>query len=151
MEVTELISLKILRPYHIKVNKKFIHIRLEHQFFSIYKDNEEYQFVPIESKEIRINRLTGKIDNVDATFAFQSGEKLFYISMEKLTFHPQFLNQINNIAKPYYNKTQVDEEVQKTEVELIINELEQINKKKLIDKALDNRDKELFYKLVRKL
>src|SRR5690625_5956833 len=62
-EVTGLVTLKILRPYHIKVNEKYVHLRLENQFFTIYLNGEEYQFIPIEAKEIRVDRETKKIDN----------------------------------------------------------------------------------------
>lgn len=146
-----MVTLKILRPYHIRVNKKFIHLRLEDQFFTIYINGEEYQFVPLEAKEIRVDKKTKKIDNVDAKFAFQKGKELIYISMTKLIYHPDFLEQVNRIAKPYYFKDSQDILIGKTEINLIIDELEQQNKKRLIDKALDDRDEELFYKLLNTL
>src|SRR5690625_337361 len=150
-EVTGLVTLKILRPYHIKVNEKYVHLRLENQFFTIYLNGEEYQFIPIEAKEIRVDRETKKIDNVDAKFAFQKGEDVVYISMAKLIYHPDFLNQVYQIAKPYYYKDFQDTLIDKSEVDLIIDELEQENKKRLIDKALDERDEKLFYKLLETL
>jgi len=146
-----LITLKILTPYHIKVNEEYIYLKLEHQFFSIYINNEEYQFVPKESKEIIVNRQTKKIVNTDATFAFQREEEVVYIPMSKLIYHPHFLNQVFQISKPYYHKEENTTDVDKAEVDLIILELEQQNKKRLIDKALDNRDEALFYKLIQML
>lgn len=148
-----MITLKILRPYHIKVNEEYIHLQLEHQFFSIYINGEEYQFAPMESKEIRVNRKTKKIDNTDATFAFQNQDEVVYMSMSKLIYHPQFLNQVYHIAKPFYYKdhTETETNVDDSEITLIIAELEQMNKKRLIDQALDNRDEELFYKLTQTL
>ena len=68
--------------------------------------------------------------------------------MTKLIYHPDFLDQVNRIAKPYYFKDSQDDLIGKTEINLIIDELEQQNKKRLIDKALDERDEELFYKLL---
>ncbi|HLR52110.1 MAG TPA: IDEAL domain-containing protein [Candidatus Avamphibacillus sp.] len=146
-----MITLKILTPYHIKVSEEYIHLKLEHQFFSIYINDEEYQFVPNESKEIIVNRKTGEIFNTDATFAFQKVEEVVYIPMSKLIYHPHFLNQVFQIAKPYYQKEEKTRDVDKAEIDLIILELEQQNKRRLIDKALDNRDEELFYKLIQML
>lgn len=146
-----MVTLKILKPYHIVVNEKYIHLKLENQFFSIYLNGEEYQFIPVEAKEIRVNRKTKQIDNVDAKFAFQKGEEVVYMSMAKLIYHPDFLNQVYNISKPYYYKNSQDLLIDKTEIDLIIDELERKNKMRLIDKALDARDEELFYDLLNTL
>lgn len=143
--------MKILRPYHIKVNEEYIHLKLDHQFFYIYMNHKEYQFTPTLSKEIVIHRSTQKIYNTNATFAFQNGGKTVQIPMSKLIYHPQFLNQVDNIAKPYYLKHDTERTAAKTEIDLIINELEQENKKRLIDHALDEWDEALFYQLVKKL
>lgn len=140
-----------MRPYHIKVNEEYIHLKLDHQFFYIYMDHKEYQFTPTLSKEIIIHRKTQKIYNTGATFAFKNGGKTVQIPMSKLLYHPQFLNQVDNIAKPYYYKHDPDTKSPETEIDLIINELEQENKKRLIDYALDQWDEELFYQLVNKL
>lgn len=142
-----MITLKILKPYHIKVDEQFIRLKLEHQFFSIYVDGEEYQFIPNEAKEIRVDRHNKKIDNIDATFSFQKGEKVISLSMAKLIYQPDFLNQVYTITRPYY-KDVVETSINKTELELIIDELERANRKRLIDQALDAKDEKAFYELV---
>lgn len=146
-----MITLKILKPYHIKVNENFIHLKLEEQFFSIYINGEEYQFIPDEAKEIRVDRKTKQIDNIGAKFAFQKEEEVVYMSMAKLIYYPDFLNQVYHISKPYYYKDSENSSIDHTEVDLIIAELEHENKKRLIDKALDERNEGLFYKLVQSL
>lgn len=142
-----MITLKILKPYHIKVDEQYIRLELEHQFFSIYVDGEEYQFIPNEAKEIRVDKHNKKIDNIDAIFSFKKGEKVINLSMAKLIYQPDFLNQVYAITRPYY-KDVIETSINKTELDLIIDELEKENRERLIDKALDEKDEKLFFELV---
>lgn len=148
-EAIELITLKILKPYHILVDEKYVRLKLEHQFFSILVNGAEYEFIPTEAKEIIVNRKNKKIDNINAKFTFKREEEIIHLSMAKLIYHPEFLNQVYDIVKPYYYNDTQETSIDKKELDLIMDELEEANKKRLIDQALDNRNKELFYQLVK--
>ncbi|SFA87847.1 IDEAL domain-containing protein [Lentibacillus halodurans] len=141
-------TVKMLRPYYIKVFDRHVLVILEYQYFAMVMDNHVYQFIPTESREIRINRKTQKIENVGARFAFQKGNDIIYMNMSELMAIPDFLVQLREIVKPYYIEEGSQENDQNS---VIIDELERMNVKRLIDKALDNRDKKTFEQLLKLL
>jgi uncharacterized protein YpiB (UPF0302 family) len=143
------ISVKMLKPYYIKADDQFVRIILAYQYFSVLINKQVFQFIPVEGKEIRINRRTRKVENVGSRFAFQKGKDIIYLTMTELISLPDFMTQLHQIAKPYYDENyEVNEEF---ENRLMFNELERQNIKRLIDKALDERDEDTFRELVRLL
>jgi len=143
-----MITVKMLKPYYIKANAEYVRVVLAYQYFSVVINDDTYQFIPIEAKEIRVNRSNKKIENIEARFAFQKGKKIIYMSMTELISLPDFIFQLHTIAKPYFKE---EKEAEHNENEELINELELINLKRLIDKALDKRDYKLLKELVKYL
>lgn len=144
-----MVTVKMLRPYYMKADDNYVRIVLAYQYFTVLINNQIYQFIPVESKEIRINRRTQKVENVDARFAFQKGKDIVYMAVSELISLPDFMVQLHSIAEPYYIKTDQQEEDEQTTV--IIDELERLNLKRLIDKSLDERDYEAFQSLTKSL
>src|SRR5690625_897740 len=105
-----MVTVKMLKPYYIKMSEEYIRVILAYQYFSIDIHNRVYQFVPMEEKEIRINRKTQEVVNTDATFAFQKGKDIIYITMKKLISLPDFLIQLHSIVQPYYEQINEVEE-----------------------------------------
>lgn len=149
-----MVSVKLLKPYYIKMNSEYIRIILAYQYFSLLINKKVYHFVPIEGQEILVDRKTKQVLNTDAKFAFQNGKEIIYITMKKLTSLVDFMDQLEEIIKPYYEKSlivhQHDKELHE-QTESLIRELEIQNIKRLIDKSLDERDIETFKDLVRLL
>lgn len=143
-----MVTLKMLKPYYIKNEKNFVRIILAYQYFSVIIKNKVYQFIPVESNEIRVNRRTEKIENIDAVFAFQNGKEIVNVPMVKLITLPEFLEQIHDIAGPYYFRAQNETE-ERGDYTAIIAALERQNVLRLIDKALDERDKDTFKAMTR--
>src|SRR5690625_1899070 len=149
-----MVSVKLLKPYYIKMNSEYIRIILAYQYFSLFINKKVYHFVPIQGQEILINRKTKQVVNTETKFAFQKGKEIIYITMKKLTSLVDFMDQLEEIIKPYYEKSL---EVQKQEnelneqTELMIKELEVQNIKRLIDISLDERDIHTFNTLVKLL
>lgn len=149
-----MVTVKLLKPYYIKMSSEYIRIILAYQYFSLIINGKVYHFVPIKGKEIRINRKTKQVVNTETKFAFQKGKDIIYITMKKLTTLSDFMMQLNEIIKPYYEQPLLEDSEtvkKKEEKDKVIQELEQENLKRLIDKALDERDKDLFEKLVKLL
>ncbi len=149
-----MVSVKILKPYYIKMNSEYIRIILAYQYFSLLINKKVYHFVPIEGQEILINRKTKQVVNTETKFAFQKGKDIIYITMKKLTSLGDFMDQLEEIIKPYYEKalvpaTRPNELNENTA--LLIKELETENIKRLIDRSLDKLDKETFDMLVKHL
>lgn len=148
-----MVTVKKLKPYYIKTDKEYVRIVLAYQYFSVVIKEKDYQFIPIEANEIRINRRTQKVENVDAKFAFQSGKDVVYLTMAKLITLPDFLEQLHSIASTYYISETDENSSEKQDIEsaIIIDELEKLNVKRLIDKALDERDEQAFNELIKYL
>lgn len=141
-----MVTVKLLKPYCIKADLENIYVLLDEELFTISIQNEIYQFVPEKSKEFIINRRTKKIENLDATFAFKKEDKVFYLSMSELINIPDFLIKLYFITKPHIDYK--PEENMNDDVDVIMDELVQSNIKRLIDKALDERNEEAFYDLI---
>ena len=97
-----MVTVKMLKPYYVKTEEKYIRIILAYQYFSIIMNKKVYQFIPVKSTEVRINRKTKKIENVDDVFAFQKGKEVLTISMSQLISIPGFLEMLHRIAESYY-------------------------------------------------
>ena len=149
-----MVSVKLLKPYYIKMNSDYIRIILAYQYFSLLIDKKVYHFVPIEGQEILVDRKTKKVVNTDTKFAFQKGKDVIYITMKKLTSLVDFMDQLDEIVKPYYEKSVTDHKQDKElrdQTEQMVKDLEIKNIKRLIDKSLDEKDEALFMDLVRLL
>lgn len=149
-----MVSVKLLKPYYIKMNSEYIRVILAYQYFSLFINKKVYHFVPIEGQEILVNRKTKKVVNTETKFAFQKGKEVIYITMKKLTTLVDFMDQLEEIIEPYYEPeiserslvVQPNTKVNETTT-LLVKELEKQNIKRLIDHALDERDTHSFYTL----
>ncbi|WP_042142611.1 IDEAL domain-containing protein [Paucisalibacillus sp. EB02] len=141
-----MVTVKLLKPYCIKTDAENIYVILDEEHFTISIQNESYQFIPIKSKEFIINRYTKKIENLDATFAFKKDDKIFHLSMSELINIPDFLIKLYFLTKSHINYDR--EENMNDNIDVIMDELEHLNVKRLIDRALDERNEEAFYDLI---
>lgn len=142
-----MVSIKMLKPYYIQADDAYVRVVLAHQYFTIILNKQAYQFVPFKSKEIKINRRTQKVENVDAQFAFQKGKDIIYMTMSDLLSVPEFLVQLDVIVRVYVEQKR-EPDIEDTAV---IDELVRMNVKRMIDKALDSRNEAEFYRLVKML
>lgn len=141
-----MVSVKLLKPYCIKTDLENIYVLLDEEHFTISIQNEVYQFIPEQSRQFIINRRTKKIENLDATFAFKKEDKVFYLKMSELINIPDFLIKLYFITKPHIEYVQTENINE--DIDVIMDHLVQQNIKRLIDKALDERNEEAFYDLI---
>ncbi|HLS23567.1 MAG TPA: IDEAL domain-containing protein [Pseudogracilibacillus sp.] len=149
-----MVTVKMLKPYYIKMNSEYIKIILAYQYFTLLIDQKLYHFVPIEGREILINRKTKKVVNTETKFAFQKDDDIIYITMKKLTSLVDFMDQLGEIIKPYYENPMAtfEEDIELSEsTNKLIRKLELDNVKRLIDESLDKRDEETFKELIKLL
>lgn len=149
-----MVTVKMLKPYYIKTEETHVRIILAYQYFSVLINRKVYQFIPVEANEIRIDRRTKKVVNTEAVFAFQNGKDVVNLPMSKLISLPDFLKQLDAIAESYYIQEQENDvsiSIMEEELALLIEEMEKNNIRRLIDLALDNRDKHAFDRLTKLL
>ena len=143
-----MVTVKMLKPYYIKTEETHVRIILAYQYFSVLINRKVYQFIPVEANEIRIDRRTKKVVNTEAVFAFQNGKDVVNLPMSKLISLPDFLKQLDAIAESYYiQENEVSISIMEEELAILIDEMERNNIMRLIDLALDRRDKQAFDRL----
>ncbi|UOQ94442.1 IDEAL domain-containing protein [Halobacillus shinanisalinarum] len=146
-----MLNVKMLKPYYVKEDKRFIRIVLAYQYFSLFIDEELYQFIPKESREIIIDRKRKRVHNVFDIFVFQRGKRIVYVSVADLLELPDFLTHLHSITSPYYQEDVEDIIEENHDISVIIEELEKSNLQRLIDQSLDIRDQEAFTSLTETL
>lgn len=146
-----MVSVKLLKPYFIKMNTEFIRIILAYQYFTILIDNKVYHFIPIEGHEILINRKTQRVVNTDTKFAFQNGDKVIYLTIKKLTTLKDFMYVVASIIKPYEINVETSKLSVKDETNILVQSLEKANILRLIDESLDQRNEKQFNDLLKLL
>lgn len=70
-----MVTVKMLKPYYVKTEEKYIRIILAYQYFSIIMNKKVYQFIPVKSTEVRINRKTKKLRMSMMSLLFKKGKK----------------------------------------------------------------------------
>ncbi|WP_331460441.1 IDEAL domain-containing protein [Gracilibacillus suaedae] len=145
----KLLSVKMLKPYYVKEEGKHIRVVLAYQYFSLLMDDEVYHFVPLEAREIRINRDTQQIQNKNDVFVFQKGKKYNRITLSDLIKVKDFQEHLSTILSPYMIMSQTDDNTDN--IDHVIMELEKSNLLRLIDRALDDKNPESFHLYTTKL
>src|SRR5699024_10961646 len=100
-----MVTVKMLKPYYIKMNSENIRDILSYQYFSLLINNNVYYFSRIEEQEMLINRKTKLVVNTETKFTFQKGKDVIYMTMKKLTSLNDFMDQLESIVQPYYDKS----------------------------------------------
>src|SRR5690625_7049239 len=98
-------TVNMLKPYYIKADNNHVRIILAYRYFSILINNQLYHYVPSEANEIKVNRETKEIVNLEAKFAFQKGKDIVYLTMTELIYLPDFLIQFYFIVDSYSEQT----------------------------------------------
>lgn len=139
----------MLKPYYVKEEGKYIRVVLAYQYFSLLMDDQVYHFVPLEAREIRINRQTQQIENKEDVFVFQKGKKYNRINLSDLMKVKDFQEHLSSILSPYMVMSKTDEKM--ANIDHVIMELERRNLLRLIDRALDENNEERFQLYTTKL
>lgn len=142
-------KIETMIPFRTKETGDTLRIYFAYQYLTITKDDQTFQFVPIESKEIIFNIHTNRIENPNDVFVFQWGNHFLRLSLNKLSFDCDgFVENVYKIAGVNVDKTIIHKCEVPTEIDLLITEFENLNIKHAIDLALDKRDFETARKLV---
>lgn len=137
-----MLSINMLQPYYVKEEKQTVRVVLAFQYFSLWLDEQIYQFVPLEAREIKVNRNTLAVENKKDIFVFQKGKKFASVSLADLLKLEDFHTRLQSIIYPYVKKDTTV--LEKDEINEIIIALEKQNVKRLIDQALETDDYQKF-------
>ncbi|MEK4023629.1 transcriptional regulator [Mammaliicoccus sciuri] len=137
-----------IKPFF--TSKEEFHLRLvfAYQYFSIIKNDEVYQFVPAEGKEIIINIRSLQIENLGEVFVFQRGRRFIRIPLYQLLLVSDLHMHLSTILE---GVMEVDGHLQEEgmrEAEGLVEQLEKENWERMVDYALETKNRLLFKELM---
>lgn len=149
-----MIMLKIrkIEPFYTKRDGDRLKLVFAYQYFSILKDDELFHFIPVEGKEIIINLKTLQIENLSDVFVFQKSSRFIRLPLYQLLL----VSNIHDHLQVILSDLELEGETKQAfiaateEVRELLVELEEYNRLRMIDYALENRNQQLFDELTTK-
>lgn len=146
-----MVMLKIRRiePFYTKRDGDRLKLVFAYQYFSILKDDELFHFIPVEGKEIIIDLKTLQIENLSDVFVFQKSSRFIRLPLYQLLL----VSNIHDHLQIILNDLELEKETNSAfatindETKTLMYELEEQNRLRMIDVALDTRNRELFDEL----
>lgn len=139
-----MITVEFMRPFFTKRAGHKLRLVFAYQYFSIRKDGEVFHFIPIEGKEIWVNLEDMTIMNTSEVFVFQRGNQFVRMPLYQLSLVSDVVERVREIAEQSVPVDCVQVSGITEEQDVLMMELELMNIDNLIDKALDEADKETF-------
>lgn len=145
-----MMQVQYMKPFYTKITGDKLRLVFAYQYFSILKENEIFHFIPIEGKEMIINLNTQQIENLSEVFVFQKGNRFIRLPLYQLLLITNVHEHLAPILENATPKPQLPlvSSVTVGEVDQLVTELEQKNYDYLIDQALLDNDKVLFFELL---
>lgn len=145
-----MMQVQYMKPFYTKITGDKLRLVFAYQYFSILKENEIFHFIPIEGKEMIINLNTQQIENISEVFVFQKGNRFIRLPLYQLLLITNVHDHLAPILESATPKPQLPlvSSVTVGEVDQLITELEQKNIDYLIDQALLDHNKDLFFELL---
>ena len=139
-----MLSVQRMMPFFTHKEDSRLRLVFAYQYFSILKGDEVFHFVPTEGKEIVINMKSLQVENLGEVFVFQRGSRFIRLPLYQLLLISDLHERLNTILE---ESTDIEFELPQLvtmEAEDIISSLELENKRRMIDYALDTRNKKMF-------
>jgi len=146
-----MLEVKRMEPFYTKRDGARLKMVFAYQYFSIIKDEELFHFIPVEGKEIVINLTSLQIENLSEVFVFQKGSRFIRLPLYQLLLVSNIHDHLELILDELELKRGEQLLSAPSDIDLLIEELEDCNRLRLIDQALAARDEELFYRLTKEL
>ncbi|MBQ0138818.1 MAG: transcriptional regulator [Kurthia sp.] len=144
-----MLKIRRIEPFYTKRDGDRLKLVFAYQYFSIVKDDELFHFIPVEGKEIIINLQTLQIENLSDVFVFQKSSRFIRMPLYQLLLVSNIHDHLQVILSDLEledEKSQVINAVSE-EVQTLLENLEESNRIRMIDYALEQRDIDLFNKL----
>jgi len=145
-----MMQVQYMKPFYTKITGDKLRLVFAYQYFSILKENEIFHFIPIEGKEMIINMKTQQIENLSEVFVFQKGNRFIRLPLYQLLLITNVHDHLAPILESATPKQQLPlvSTVTVGEIDQLITEIEIRNLANLIDQALLENNKSLFFNLL---
>ncbi|GEK31959.1 hypothetical protein KZO01_22680 [Kurthia zopfii] len=144
-----MLKIRKIEPFYTKRDGDCLKLVFAYQYFSILKDDELFHFIPVEGKEIIIDLKTLQIENLSDVFVFQKSSRFIRLPLYQLLL----VSNIHDHLQIILNDLELEKETNSAfatindETKTLMYELEEQNRLRMIDVALDTRNRELFDEL----
>ncbi|MCG3088482.1 transcriptional regulator [Sporosarcina cyprini] len=142
-----MLSVQRMMPFFTSQEDFRLRLVFAYQYFSIIKGGEVYQFVPTEGKEIVINMKSLQVENLGEVFVFQRGTRFLRLPLYQLLLISDLHLHLSSMLEGTFNVEMKIPEVVVEETKNIVAELEETNKMRMIDYALETNNRTLFNEL----
>ncbi|GKV57424.1 hypothetical protein NCCP2222_33710 [Sporosarcina sp. NCCP-2222] len=142
-----MLSVQRMMPFFTSQEDFRLRLVFAYQYFSIIKGGEVYQFVPTEGKEIVINMKSLQVENLGEVFVFQRGTRFLRLPLYQLLLISDLHLHLTSMLEGTFNVEMKIPEVVVEETKNIVAELEETNKMRMIDYALETNNRTLFNEL----
>lgn len=144
-----MLKIRRIEPFYTKRDGDRLKLVFAYQYFSIVKDDELFHFIPVEGKEIIINLQTLQIENLSDVFVFQKGSRFIRLPLYQLLLVSNIHDHLQIILNDLELKDETKQvfEAVSEEVNELLDDLEESNRLRMIDYALEKRNIELFNEL----
>ncbi|AMO31084.1 transcriptional regulator [Lysinibacillus sp. fkY74-1] len=144
-----MMQVQYMKPFYTKITGDKLRLVFAYQYFSILKENEIFHFIPIEGKEMIINMKTQQIENLSEVFVFQKGNRFIRLPLYQLLLITNVHDHLAPILESATPKQlPLVSTVTVGEIDQLIAEIENRNLDYLIDQALLENNKSLFFNLL---
>ncbi|MGC7929772.1 transcriptional regulator [Lysinibacillus sp. VIII_CA] len=144
-----MMQVQYMKPFYTKITGDKLRLVFAYQYFSILKENEIFHFIPIEGKEMIINMKTQQIENLSEVFVFQKGNRFIRLPLYQLLLITNVHDHLAPILESATPKQlPLVSTVTLGEIDQLIAEIENRNLDYLIDQALLENNKSLFFNLL---
>lgn len=146
-----MMQVQYMKPFYTKITGDKLRLVFAYQYFSILKENEIFHFIPIEGKEMIINLKTQQIENLSEVFVFQKGNRFIRLPLYQLLLITNVHEHLAPILDSVVPQPQIQPAVTTVsvgEIDQLLAELEEKNFDHLIDRALAENNKALFFDLL---
>lgn len=144
-----MLSVQRMTPFFMKQEDFRLRLVFAYQYFSIIKGDEVFHFVPTEGKEIIINMKSLQVENLGEVFVFQHENRFLRLPLYQLLLISDLHAHLTTILEERV-QTKIPivvPEAVMVEAEEIITSLEETNRLRMIDYALETDNLVLFNQL----
>lgn len=143
------IRVKYFEPCELKVNGDNVEFYLNPQSIIIEKDGQQYESVlTTNSGKIGYNKKTKLITNADIPMRFKNKNHEFDIVLLIFSIESDLSHHLYDFVKNNSSRSNLNSNVNSNEIEELVALLELSNIERLIDRALINKNRQEFYRLM---
>ncbi|MDV6378239.1 transcriptional regulator [Sporosarcina sp. GW1-11] len=137
-----------IKPFFTRKEEFNLRLVFAYQYFSIIRNDEVFQFIPAEGKEIVINTKSLQIENLGEIFVFQRGHRFIRIPLYQLLLISDLHLHLSTILEGAMGLEGHLQEGNMRETDGLVEQLERENWERMVDYALETKNRLLFKELM---